>query len=55
MVIVVPPFPECKESDPPIVPRVVLGVVPAITPGVGCRVDEPGDVVNDGESERDTP
>jgi hypothetical protein len=48
MVVVVPPFPESKEADPPIVSRLITRAILLPAPQMCGRVDEPCHVVQQG-------
>ncbi len=55
VMVVVPPFAERQQRDPPVVRRVVARVEPARSPLVGRRVHQPGGVQADGGAEEDAP
>src|SRR4051812_42618607 len=55
VVVVVPAFVEGEDADPPEVAAVVSGFVVAVTPKVGGRVDEPGDVQHVDHANAETP
>ena len=55
MVIVVPAFAEGEKSHPPAVSGQIRAVKISVPEGVSSRIHQPGDVLNDHESQRDRP
>jgi len=55
VVIVVPAFAAGKESDPPVVPRVIARSKAPGSPHMGRRVNQPGGMKAQRHSQEDTP
>ena len=55
VVVVVPSFSEGKQANPPEIARAIGRVIVAIPPDMSCRVDEPGHVVDDNDSQAHCP